>query len=301
MSQSDDLKKLLKAFEKRAHTSEGLDPWQELLSRRQTVASSKSAEAAEALQGFLGSWASAYGNEPLVKTSGGEERPEPSIPVPTTIVESRLGKSGLPEINFVPYSHRTNREGSKGPALLGHPISFSVVGPTLKDSSCDWQWEATDNSGIPGTGDYLTYDTTITGAPGPAAFEDGYGITSIPDDGLYLFISALGDTDGLIYTGGGRVALSEVYPGVSKSEIFRVVEISGNQLILDPGKRLVDYFNFLGNINIIRAVTIIKPKVSRLVPLPSGGPAGSERTFAVVSPESAANTDLLPPFDFGTS
>lgn len=301
MSQSDDLKKLLKALDKKAHTSESLEPWQELLSRRQTVASSKSSQAAEVLQGFYGSWAASYGHDPLITYSGTSAKPVQPVPVISS--ESRLGRPGLPEINFVPYSYRTNREGSKGPSLLGHPISFSVVGPTLKDPNCIWQWAAVDNSaGI--FGDTLTLDTDIFGNPGPASFLDCYGISSVPSQGLYMVVSAVGGDDGFYYTGGSRSAISErtEYAGLAKWEIFRVERITGSVVTLDPSKRLTTYFSFgMGVTNIIRGVMFVKPYSARLVALPGGNAPGSERTFVVISPERTANTDLYPSYNWGTS
>lgn len=305
MSQSEDLKKLLKALENKIQTSESLDPWQELLSRRETVASSKSSQAVEVVQGFLGSWISSRGNEPVAKNIGSGDNSEwPSdIEVPRTVVETRLGKPGLPEINFVPYNYRMNQGGSKGPALIGHPISFSIVGPTLKDSETDWQWVAVDNSGTPGTGDTLTIDSiNIYGvASVPATFTAAYNLAAVPEEGLYLYISATGGADGLISETGSRLVVSENNEGISKYEIFRVTNITGSVLTLDPNKRLADFFSFTPAVpNLIRAITVIKPYAARLATIPSGTP-GTERTFAVVSPENAANSDLYPPMNYGSN
>mgnify|MGYP001326653156 CR=1 FL=1 len=104
-------------------------PWQELLNRRSAV-QPRSIRAVEAVSGFVGSWAASYN---LLSTviephtpDGYSQRPGTDaalVPVSVADSESRIGKPGLPEIDFVPYAHGTNQYGLKGPALIGHPVS----------------------------------------------------------------------------------------------------------------------------------------------------------------------------------
>ncbi|MBD3260079.1 MAG: hypothetical protein GF334_00070, partial [Candidatus Altiarchaeales archaeon] len=175
-----------------------------------------------------------------------------------------------------------------------------MVGPTLKDHNCTWQWEAIDNSSLR-TGDQLRIDLDISGAAGPTSFSEAYKTSSVKDEGLYLFVSALGGDDGLIYDIPPRTAVTDTYENLSKFEVFRVIDITGKIVTLDPNKRLANYFGFTGGAtNIIRAVTFIKPYVTRLAALPSGSSPGAEKSFVVISPETSANSDLYPAYDYGS-
>lgn len=120
------------------------DPWQTLTTNNITIPASKSLEAAEVFQGFMGSWAAEYVNQPGMMDQFSSVEGNPA---PVYKMSSHIGQPGYPEINFVPYSHGTNRFGPKGGSLLGCPISFSVIGPTLKrGGKTNWQWVVTDNS-----------------------------------------------------------------------------------------------------------------------------------------------------------
>ena len=320
-----DIIRLDKALGSRAHTQGALRVWQELLARHQSVAGTKALEAAEVISKMAGSWAASWSYDPGVRTD------KASLgPAPVAAKFSKLGQPGLPEVNFVPYDHGTNRFSIKGPSLLGHPLSFEVVGPTLKSPFCDFQWRVTDNAASPGVGDVLKLDLGVgaKSIPGmdiaPASIEDTfniYGISSVPRGGLYLVVSQTGGkaqmTDGTAtlidaglhdgFIGDGDATRTAVDPlhETSKYEVFRVVKVTTDELTLDPGKRLARFFRTAvpeGQTPMIRAITLLRPKVTRLLPVPGSGSAvGEEQVFVIPPPERAAVSDLLPPRDIYAS
>jgi hypothetical protein len=299
-------------LENKAVTPSTRQPWQDFLDRNPSVPASKSLEATPALEGFAGSWAASYANG--IGSQSGVGSP---VAANTPVRVNKLGQPGLPEINFVPYCYGTNRFGVKGPSLIGHPISFSIVGPTLKSPYTLWQWIVTDNSATPGTGDTLEIDATDSVLsplpPAVTTVSEAYGISSPVanyNGGLYLVISQTGFDgsldggsigglgDGFVAPGANNAPL-EALDETSKFEIFRIVDITGGIITLDPAKRLAAYFTFPGggDTPVIRGVTILQPKASRLVAVPGSGPAtGRERVFVAVPPETGANSDLLPPY-----
>ena len=314
-----------------APTASDRDPWQEALARFRTVPASKVLEAADVIRDLNGSWAAHYVLEPGLRNSEGQMSEDEREPANRAIKSSRLGQPGVPEINFDLYAHRTNRFAHKGGSLLGHPLSFSVVGPTIKRDGVkftNWQWQVIDNSAVPGTGDELILDRSILDPGGPApilrtfGLTQRYGITTMADvpDGLYVVIIHTGEPglivdpadppgppipgstgDGFVFQGLAppvRVPLQS-QATASKYEIFRVVDIAIREpgpepdaLILDHGKRLADYFNFApGEQNTVRAVMLVEPKATRLLAVPDSGPTTQEQVHIVVPPERAANTD----------
>ena len=331
MNDSELLKYIKKLIEEKSETLQDRSAWQEHIDRHTTV-NAKSIQASEIIRGFSGSWASVYSNLPsderLEKIADQRTPPNPSKEF------TKIGQAGIPEINFAPYDHNTNRKGLKGTSLLGHPISFEVVGTTVKSSACDWQFIAEDNSSIPSAGDTLRIDIESSllnpsGIINPTCmdFIRAYNIDNanpIPNGGLYIVVSHTGEPppaiDGVNESGlgDGTIANEGVAPTTmpgklrkavtakdpySKYEIFRVVGIDpdtpGGLLTLDASKRLKDYFNFESEkANIIRSITIIKPKVTRLVTIPgTGSVVGNERAFVVVPPEKSAISDLTPPLN----
>lgn len=311
-------KTLLVALDKkdqqRASTDQALQPWQEGMSRYASIPLAKAAEAAAVVGGFSGSWAGQY------QIGSGVRSHVASLgPVTTLNKRSMLGQPGVPEINFVPFDHFTNRFASKGPSLLGHPISFEVVGPTLKTGLHDWQWIVTDG----GAGsDTLRFDSVGTGstlgspvasAVAPLNVTNVYGSATLDQDsgGLYVMISQTGgpgsvDLNGVPTAGGlsdgfigdddaTRTALVPV-DQFSKYEIFRVVDVNANGFDLDSSKKLTSFFTFPGGgTACVRAITLIRPKVTRLVAVPNTDVIGRERVFAVLPPETGATSDMLPP------
>ena len=219
--------KLSKVLEQRSDTSDTKAPWQEALDRHVTIPATRSVEAAEVFKGFAGSWAASYSlDSSVVSTTEGPQ----GVPAIQKKV-SHLGQAGMHEINFRPYDWGTHRFGPKGPSLLGHPISFEVVGPTLKSNMCDWQWQLIDKSGVEGEGDVLTIDTfdeagalkdvpvfapkfhvgpipttSVAALVGPnTTFEDYYGFSDLSDfvhSGLYIVVSSGGGGRDLDSAGG---------------------------------------------------------------------------------------------------
>lgn len=313
----DKLRRVNKAVDSKADTGASREAWQELLGRYPT-ATEKSAQAARVISGLVGSWTAFYPGELGQRN---DTTSQGVAPLQNKVL--KVGQPGVPEVNFVPYSHQTNRFGSKGPSLLGHPISFSVVGPTLKSPVLDTQWQVTDNSASPGVGDVLTIDPRSVlsppGGPAVAPVTDTIALTYGFSDlapfpgGLYLVISQTGDT-GLLDDGAGGTVVGGLGDGyifddgspttnaitavnsLSKSEIFRVVAVGADTLTLDPLKRLASHFNIPGGTPALRAVTLLEPQVTRMLALPgSGAGTGRERIFATVPPERTANTDMMPP------
>jgi hypothetical protein len=315
------LTKLEKALARRAATSSSRTAWQELMERYDTVPSSKSVQAPDAITGFSGSWAASY-------DLGGSLRDMAMGESPAQIQRrtNLLGQPGMAEINFRPYDHGTNRHGKYGPSLLGHPISFQVVGPTAKTRGLIHQWFISEAGGI----DTLNLDvgsdinsTTVSSSalPGTAdTIGEIYGFTSIPEGGIYVVVTMTGSegivtdndaggTDGGLGDGfigeddvgdpigaGARLA---VIPRTesAKYEVFRVTAMTPTTLVLDNAKRLVTYFdyNIGANAPVIRAITILRPAATRLVAAPgSGSKQGSEQTFAFVPPATALNADWQP-------
>ena len=301
-------------------TSSARQPWQEALGKLTTVPASKVLEASDVMRGFAGSWASQW-----IISEGAFNDIEaqiPTLPSSQQVYNYLIGQPGLPEINFPPYAHGTNRMTSKGGALLGDPISFSVVGPTLKTSYNDWQWQVTTQASPQGVQDVFKLDTfDIYGnGPGAPTLADIYGITNLPiqfPGGLYLMVTMTGHPgdidgdgyndpggigDGFVYDHAGAWNPIEANTPASRTEIFRVVEINADELILDPKKPLGDYFSMSGDFHVARAVTLIEPKATRLVAIPDSGPArGEEQVFVVVPSERASHSDQQYPFVYYVS
>jgi hypothetical protein len=308
----DPKNKLAKANAAVAATSDDRMVWQEPFARYQTVPAGKSSQAPEILKGFAGSWAGQWALEESASTGGSvASGAAPAVQVK----RNRLGHDGWPEINFRPYDQHTLMSGRNGPSLLGHPISFEFVGPTLKGtntatkSNMDHQWSVT----VGASEDTLTIDTVAFNstfntvvAPTYITVGDIYGITAIPNEGLYLYVLDSGSEGELVtqtplIVGGGvgdgtlgqdnLITRNAGTPkdGNSKYEIFRVVDIAGDTLILDSGKRLSDYYTFGAN-PVIRAVALIKPAAARLAPVPGSG----DKVFAFLPPKAALTGDFWP-------
>jgi hypothetical protein len=211
--------------------------------------------------------------------------------------EMGLGLPGVPDVDFVPYAAGTNRFGGKGPALLGHPISWEVVGTTLKSPFCDWQWN------VNLAGNTLTMEAGPYPMPGtalPATATDGYNFASIVSydaaGGLYVMFTFTGEGFSGSLT-GGRTAIAPVVgsEGRAPFELFRVLSIVGYTITLRSEKQLINYYT-AGNG--CRAVTFLRPKVTRLAALPVPGVAKTQpnRTFVFMPPETSANSEYMPPY-----
>ena len=331
--EKDLLDKLKKEFERTGQTTPLREAWQEHFGHDTTLNAAKALAAAKIVEGFAGSWAAQYkygfggSVAPSLSPSVGE--PTASVdptgpPVPVRSKTSKLGLRGVPEINFVPFNHYTNAGGNKGPALVGHPVSFEVLGPTLKNPATNWTWRVEEGTGI-GGGDRLIMDVQTDGSANvmepyaasslPLAYGPRVpalmtiGTPTEPNGGLYIVISDDGANPGSIPAGRLPMGALPEFVDTAKYQIFRIAAIPAvdaglaPQIHLHPSKRLGSYFDLptLSVDRSIRAITILAPYVTRLQAIPgSGAGAGREQTFAILTPERAAASDLFPPYDGGT-
>lgn len=303
--EKETLEKLRKAFENKGLTSTARQPWQELFSH-ETSAATSSVLAAEIIAGFSGSWAASYNYGSGAGSTVSLDNTVADTPVPVRARRTKLGERGVPEINFVPYNWRTNRFGSKGPSLVGHPISYSVVGPTLKSPFCDWTWEVQQGAG-PNGGDLLLMDVRPDGAAATATtIVGGYnianfsiGAASEPNGGLYVLITDDGSNPGSLSVGAVAMGALDPYVDTARYELFRVSDVRAGQIELHPSKPLSTYFDLpAASTRAVRSITVISPFVTRLAAVPGSGPGvGHERTFVVIQPEFAASSDLYPPYN----
>lgn len=308
-----DLDILRKALERAGFTSEARRPWQELLGRRDT--SQEQTFRPDPLLGEVGSWVQSYsfaegGSFGASSSTVAEpEGPLPSMGAPARSRVLRLLERGSPEINFVPYAEGTNRSGNaKGPSLLGHPVSFEVVGPTLQSPFCDWTWNVVGGAG-PNGGDTFQMSIRPDGlAPVSGTLADGYGIPDFqigdsfePNGGLYLILVEDGSAPGNVL-GTGLVPIPQ-FVDTARFEIYRVSVVSGSLIEIHPSKRLREHWQLSdGAINsrYIRGVALVRPHVTRLAAIPgSGAGPGRERVFAFVRPETSASSELYPPKNGG--
>lgn len=314
MATNDEkIDRLNDAFNQKTNTRGSRNHWQEPLERFTSVPAEKSNQAASAVKGISGSWAAFYGRD----YAGRDELKALTGP-PIQEKVNRLGLPGVPEINFTPYCYETNRFGTKGPSLLGHPISFSVVGPTMKSHSLGIQWEITDNTGT-ANGDIFTISAdgifSPTGGPGVApsttTISEVYGGLNLADfaGGLYLVITATGAQgtvdgfpgglgDSFIYEDSGTYEAISQIDDNSKFEIFRIVDIGSDFFEIDPNKRVSSYFNIPGAATpVCRSIMVFEPHATRLKAIPdSGSETGRERVFLTTIPETSANSDYMPPY-----
>jgi len=301
-----DLNILKKAFANATATYESVKPWDEPLTRRPSVEADQSF-AAPVIPNDVGSWV-ASGGFPYQSTqylSGSVFFPVQTgvMPPAQMYSETNPGAAGYADVDFVPYNWGTNRFGSKGGALLGHPISWEVVGPTAKSPYTHWQWSVNGGTNTltlePGV---LT--NTFTGGALVPTVEQGYGLSvgGIGDynGGLYVLVTLTGgEADA---TGTGALfapadPLTPNDPATSSFEVFRVKSYSVQDIVLESSKLLSSYFTVPVLNPKVRSITIIRPKVTRLAafPLVVGG-AQRNQVFTFLPPETAARSELLPPY-----
>lgn len=313
------IEQLRKALEKAAATAALREPWQEHFNRETSAPADATVLATDIIRGFSGSWASSY-NYGLGATTSPENvdtfQNQGEIPIPIREKQTKLGQPGFSDIDFVPYNYRTNRFTSKGGSFVGHPISYEVVGPTLKSAACDWTWEVAQGNG-PNGGDTLTFegqpDSLGGGLPVTFSFSSAYGISDFtiggpgePLGGLYVLISSDGPNPGSIRTGETPMGALPEHVDTARFELFRISNITTDEGVstveLHPNKPLSNYFDLpIGGDRMIRGITVIQPYVTRLMPVPGSGPSvGREQTYLVISPERAAQSDIYPPIDGGS-
>lgn len=319
------LDKLRKAFEKKGKTRLVLEPWDEHFDRDVESNAARSVLAAKIVEGFSGSWAAQYhfgwGSQVQEATAAGiqplADNDPDGPPVPIRAKTNHVGQRGMPELNFAPYNWRTNTLGSKGPSVVGHPISFEVVGPTLKSPFCDWTWDVDEGAG-PNGGDFLTPSVRPDGAVSPLVNEiaDMYGPmingtwtigdAAEPNGGLYLLVADDGANAGALAVGQTPMGALPNYVDTARYELFRISEITDFSIEIHPNKSFSNFFDLPAvSTRNIRAITIIKPYVTRLQAVPQSGATGGndgtstsgrEQTFVVLSPERAATNDNYPPY-----
>jgi len=288
---TDTLDKLKKAFDQTISSATGVSPWNEPLVRRDAVRSSEILSV-PIVQGGLGGWVGSAGFPYTSTTSDIGLQSGAALPARNSF-EMGLGLPGVPDVDFVPYAAGSNRFGGKGPALIGHPISWEVVGPTLKSPYCDWQWKVDRalNQLLMETGPYST-----PGGALPVSVNQAYNTAAGFDDigGLYVLFTFTGEG----FTGSltGRSPITATYKSKAPYELFRVATIVGLQINLRSEKLLTDYY---GAGDGTRGITLVRPKVTRLAafPVPVVGQVKPNRVFVFLPPERTANTEYAPPYN----
>ena len=299
-----DIDILKKAFLNVAATSTATKAWDEPFSRRESTHAEQMLPA-PSLPSDVGGWVASSGTPYTTVTrtvSAVLPLQEGTVAPSRTNFETRPGRSGYNDVDFVPYNWGTNRFGGKGGALLGHPISWEVVGPTGKSPFTHWQWavNTATNTLTLEAGVLSQLFTTVFPHVAPATVPtvaQAYGLTTTPNGGLYVLVEIVGDEATNLFTGPAN-ALTPIDPRTARFELFRVLSWAGQDLVLEPGKPLTDYFTAVGANDKIKSITLIRPKVTRLVSLPLNvGGAQRNQVFVFVPPERAANSEYMPPYD----
>ena len=305
---------LKKAFQQATHSSDQTQPWEEPLARFGS-AYPQQVMAAPPVPLALGSWVSSggYPYQAVYKPSGtvALQYNQSGLVGPSfELSETNPGAPGYSDLNYVPYNYGTNRFGSKGGALLGHPISWEVVGPTLKSPYTHWQWSVTFNP--PTVADVLTLDegplsgTLLNGGVLPTVTQ-AYNLASLATydaaGGLYVLVTFTGNGfDNATKSPGVPVTdITTAATLTNPYEVFRVTGISGQTLSLSANKKLANYFVDAGGTPTIRAITLIRPKVTRLAAFPlRTGITQTNQVFVFVPPTTAATSEHMPPYIAGT-
>lgn len=297
-----DLNILKKAFANVAATYETVKPSDEPLTRRPSVETEQTFSA-PTLPGEVGGWVTSGGfpYASVVNAAGDEDPLQTGVVAPSQrYFETNPGRAGYNDVDFVPYNWGTNRFGNKGGALLGHPVSWEVVGPTSKSPYTHWQWklDAGANELILEAG---VMTAGFSGGLVPTV-EDGYGLdpagASAYNGGLYVLVTLASALNDLLAGGRLPVLPQSAYTHTYQYELFRVDTWVGQKLQLSASKLLSDYFTdpAPGN-SAIRAITLVRPKVSRLAALPlvvSG--AQRNQVYVILPPERSAASEFMPPY-----
>ena len=289
---NDDLLKMIrKVLSESANTNQQHQPWHELLGTQGSTPN-RAIQSVDVIHGFVGSWAASFGIyderyvSPPEAIGGTEGFPPPSL------MGSRIGVAGVPEVNFVPYAYGTNQ----GPSLVGHPVSFEVIGPTRKTATLDALWKVVDGHTLemetPDGVDVTEYysDRIVPGILGPKFLyinEPGGPLVSFHDDGATAQDN---------YQAGQHRTTSIGYvenedrKKSARFELFRIERVDGTRVHLHNGKSLLDYFSPEADGARIAGLTVIQPKVAPLLEMP-----GSDGlVYAVTPPTTAATSDHWP-------
>lgn len=301
-----DLNILKKAFQNAASTSEATKAWDEPFTRREST-HAEQVLPAPTLPSDVGGWVASSGTPYVtVESVGGSTYlTQQGGAAPTrTYYETRPGRSGFNDVDFVPYNWGTNRFGNKGGALLGHPISWEVVGPTGKSPYTHWQWSVNTatNTLTLEAGVLSQLFTTVPPHVAPATIPtvaDAYGLSALPNGGLYVLVEISGSEASNLLLAPAN-ALTPTDPRTSQFELFRVAALPvGQDLVLESSKPLTDYFTAVGVNDKIKSITLIQPKVTRLasIPLSLNGTTQQNQVFVFLPPERAANSEYMPPYN----
>jgi len=280
---NDLLNRLRKLLAEAADTDQLRQPWQELFGRQDSVPP-RAIRAAEAVKDFAGSWAASY-------TLGHGKLPtQADIPAPISGFDNRLGRRGYPEINFVPYAWNTNAQGDLGLSLVGHPVSFEVHGPTLKNAElAQHQWAVTGPRRL----EFSTAISNIYGLKSDDVENHPYWIVVTDPGGPLYDPTTKKVSKPPTLPERGHVE-TEKHLGTARYELFRIKSIRDNTIIdLEGPKTLDEYFETTSTSNkrFFKAITILKAKTARLVPVRGS----NNRSFVVTPPTSAASDDLWMP------
>lgn len=300
-----DLNILKKAFQNATSTSEATKTWDEPLTRREST-QAEQVFPAPALLSEVGGWVASSGTPYATVENVGaitSTLQQGSAAPSRTYYETRPGRSGFNDVDFVPYNWGTNRFGNKGGALLGHPISWEVVGPTGKSPYTHWQWavNTATNTLTLEAGVLSQLFTTVPPHVVPATVPtvaQAYGLGTMPNGGLYVLVEIAGDeaTNLLLAPANALVPTDQ---DTSRFELFRVASWAGQDIVLESAKPLTDYFTAVGANDKIKSITLIQPKVTRLgaIPLSLNGTTQQNQVFVFLPPERAANSEYMPPYN----
>ena len=196
------------------------------------------------ISSFEGSWAGDY------KLVLGKEASNPGT--------SSIGLEGFGDIDFVPYADRTNAVSYKGQAQVGSPISFEIVGPSLKSSGFkDVTWTVTSEAQTNG-GSYL-----LTLSAG--TLSSVYGLSLVSPTGYWA----------MVYKG-------DAFTRRENSSIFKITAIGSTTL------RIADFdLDQLSPTDIVRVV-ILKESRSTLLNVPN------TNSYVILPPARALNSGLWP-------
>lgn len=300
-----DIDILKKAFQNVTSTSLVTRAWDEPLTRREST-HAEQVFPAPALPSSVGGWMASSGTPYATVENLGlniHAIQQGGAAPSRTYFETRPGRSGFNDVDFVPYNWGTNRFGNKGGALLGHPISWEVVGPTGKSPFTHWQWAVTTGTNTLTLEEGVMSQLFTTVAPhvAPATVptvDQAYGLSAMPNGGLYVMVELTGDeTNNLLLAPAN--ALVPIDQRTARFELFRVASWGGPDLVLDSSKPLTDYFTAVGVNDKIKSITLIQPKVTRLasIPLCLNGTTQQNQVFVVIPPERAAKSEYMPPYN----
>ena len=265
MASTNDLDRLKKSAQGIQATN---DSNSEHFSRDRVVSSE---EIKTGLSRLNGSWASEYAYEGDLKLRTG------------------LGLVGFGDIDFIPYIENSNRIGVKGSPSLGSPVSFEVVGPTLKSSLIDWTWalNKTNNTlSLTHVSKTIATEYNLSSSD-IASYNTDFG-------GLYVLIAHVGTSNEKWTSTFSPATTSN---NRATTQIFKVESIDAgtNKIVtLSSKTSLSDFFSANGD---LAGVVFLRKKSSRMYEVPSS----NGTSFFVMPPETTCSLDIEPPLSNWTA